>query len=266
MSAMSSKTQRVGQKDQKIRKEEIGVFRTPYLLIFPIFLSQSSALLPGCSSPPPKVAPVVAPPPPPPPHRAMGVSSELGQIDEAATIKTFDRVRPALMKCYTTGLDRLEYLAGDVKFFMRVKADGHVHWVFMQQSSIGDRATEKCMLDVLTATQWPLPEGGEAEVHQGLGFDAPQGVRPPTSWSTDRVAAALGKHAKDFAACKGGESGSFNVTAYVAKKGAAGRVLAAGGAASTTLAADKIDCLLDVVTAMKLPSPGSYPAKVSFSL
>ena len=244
--------------------------KPPYLLIFPIFLFNSSLLLLGCSAPPPKVVEVAPPPPPPPPHRGMGVSAELGQIDEAATIKTFDRVKPALMKCYATGLDRLDYLAGDVKFFLRVQQDGHVHWVFMQESSIGDRVTEKCMLDVLTATQWPLPEGGEAEVHQGIGFDAPQGVRPPTSWSTDRVAAALGKHAKDFAACKGGESGSFNVTAYVEQKGAAGHVLA--GVGSTAPTKDALRgrqgrlSASDVGPAMKLPSPGSYPAKVSFTL
>jgi hypothetical protein len=266
MSAMSSQTQRVGQKDQKFRKDENRVFGPSYLLIFPIFLFHSSALLLGCSAPPPKVVEVAPPPPPPPPHRTMGMSAELGQIDEGATVKTFDRVRPALMSCYTAGLERLEYLSGDVKFFMRVKADGHVHWVFMQETTLGDRVTEKCMLDVLTSTQWPLPEGGEAEVHQGLGFDPPQGVRPPTSWGTDRVAAALGKRAKDFATCKAGVSGSFQVTAYVEHKGAGGHVLAAGSTAPNTASADKVDCLLGVVNDLKLPSPGSYPAKVGFTL
>ena len=196
----------------------------------------------------------------------MGMSAELGENDEAATIKTFDRVRPALMSCYTAGLDRLDYLSGDVKFFLRVKADGHVHWVFMQETTLGDRLTEKCMLDVLTATQWPLPEGGEAEVHQGLGFDPPNGVRPPTSWGSDRVAAALAKRGKDFAACRGSATGIFQVTAYVEQKGAGGHVLASGATAPNAASADKVDCLLGVVNDLKLSSPGSYPAKVGFTL
>ena len=223
--------------------------------------------LAACGGPPPKPPEVAAAPPlPRPSGPRLGMTAELGQIDEAATIKTFDRVRPTLMSCYTAGLGRLEYLAGDVKFFMRVKADGHVHWVFLEQTTLGDRTTEKCMLDALTATQWPLPEGGEAEVHQGLGFDPPPDARPPTSWGSDRVAAALGKHAKDVAACKQGDSGTFQVTAYVEHKAPGGHILSSGSTAPTAASAGKVDCLLGVVNELRVPSPGSYPAKVSFTL
>jgi hypothetical protein len=194
------------------------------------------------------------------------MTAELGEIDEAATKKTFDRLSPALMACYTSGLTKLEYMSGDVKFYLRVKADGHVRWVFLEQTSLGDRDTETCMLGVLSSASWPLPEGGEAEVHHDLGFDAPQGVRAPTSWSSDRVANAIGQKTTAVTACKQHGSGTFQVTAYVAPHGGAGHVVAAGATAPSATGADDVDCLLGVVKSMKLPSPGSYPAKVAFSL
>jgi hypothetical protein len=193
------------------------------------------------------------------------MSSELGEIDEAATRKTFDRVKPALMRCYTAGLERVEYLAGDIKFYIRVKQDGHLRWGFVEQSTLGDRKTESCMVGVLGDTQWPLPEGGEAEVHHGMGFDAPSNVRAPTDWSPDRVAAAVGKQGDAIAACRQHGSGSIQVTAYVAPDHGAGRVLAAGASAPSSDAASDIDCVLGVVRGMKVPSPGSYAAKVTFS-
>ncbi len=194
------------------------------------------------------------------------MSAELGEIDEAATKKTFDRIRPALMRCYTTGLERLDYLSGDVKFYIRVKADGRLHWAFFEQSTIGDRQTEQCMLGVLGDTQWPIPDGGEAEVHTGLGFDAPSGVRAPSDWSADRVAQAVAQKGDAASACKKHGSGTFQVTAYVGSDHGSGHVLAAGAAAPNAASAPDVDCVLGVVRGMKLPSPGSYPAKVSFSL
>jgi hypothetical protein len=200
------------------------------------------------------------------PRRGAGLqmSAELGQIDEAATAKAFDHAGTALKRCYTDGLARVEYLAGDVKFYLRVKADGHLRWGFVEQSTLGDRDTESCMLGVLTATQWPLPEGGEAEIHQGLGFDAPSDVRPPTSWSPDKLTAALNKKAGELAACKHG-TGTYQLTAYVEPTKDAGRVQAVGAASPNEKAAADVDCLLGVIRTMKLPSPGSYAAKVAFS-
>ena len=126
------------------------------------------------------------------------------------------------------------------------------------------------MIDVVKATTWPLPEGGEAEVHSGLGFDPPSDVRPPSQWGAERVALALGPKAKDVNACKRHGAGTFHVTAYVGPAPKpphnAGLVLTAGAAAPGAPAAEDLDCLLGVVRRMQLPSPGSYPVKVSFPL
>jgi hypothetical protein len=123
------------------------------------------------------------------------------------------------------------------------------------------------MLGVMAGAQWPSPEGGEAEIHQAIGFDAPMGVRLPTDWTADRLTVAVDKASHGVAACKQHGSGSFAVTAYVhSQKGGIGKILAAGAAAPTKESDADIDCLVGVVQKMKVPSPGSYAAKVSFSL
>jgi hypothetical protein len=226
------------------------------------------AVLAGCASaPPPPVLVAPAPPPPPTVRPRMAATAELGQIDDAATNKMFVTLRPALMQCYSSGRERLEFLQGDVKFYFRVRADGTTRWAFLEQSTLGDRYTEKCMLSVVLGARWPLPEDGEAEVHQGLGFDAPTGVRPPADWSAEHVMKAIDKASHGVAQCKQHASGSFSMTAYVhSQKGGIGKVLAAGAAAPTKEGDADIDCLVGVVEKMKVPSPGSYAAKVSFSL
>jgi hypothetical protein len=220
----------------------------------------------GGSTPPPVTAPEPEAPAPVRHGPRLAVQGELGEIDQAATEKTFGRLGPTFMKCYQEGQGRVEYLSGDVKFFLRVAVDGSAKWVFLEQSTLGDRETERCMLDAIRGAHWPQPTGGEAEVHKGLGFDAPGNVRPPFEWNPDRVAEALGKHGDLADKCKEGASGTFHVTAYVTPHGKGGKVLAVGVAPPSSDGEDKIDCLVDVVKKMKMPSPGSWAAKVSFVL
>jgi hypothetical protein len=221
----------------------------------------------GGSEPPPQ-----APEPPPNisqarPHKPhMSVSTELGQIDPAQADAAFKKLQPALMGCYQDTQKRVDFLGGDVKFFLRVAQDGTAKWAYLEDATLGDRATERCMLDLAMGARWPTPEGGEAEVHQSMGFDPPGNVRAPADWSPDRVASAIGMHAADVAKCKAGASGAFRVTAYVEPQGKSGKVAAAGVAPPNQDGEGKADCIVDVVKKMKMPSPGSYAAKVSFTL
>jgi hypothetical protein len=219
----------------------------------------------GGSEPPPK-APESEAPPPARQAPKLHMESELGEIDSQATEATFVRLEPTLMQCYQAGQRRIEFLSGDAKFFLRVGIDGAARWVFLEESTLGDRDTERCMLDAVRSARWPQPQGGEAEVHKPLGFDAPANVRSPVDWSADRVAAALGKHQADLDKCKEGLAGSFHVTAYVQPHGRGGHVEAAGVAPPSQQGEEKIDCIVDVVKKMHVPSPGSYAAKVNFIL
>jgi len=196
---------------------------------------------------------------------APSVSQELGEIDLKDAERAIQKVQPQILGCQKQAASHLEYLSGDFRVFARIDADGHVRWSYFEESSIGDRATEKCILDALAHAPWPKPRGGEAEVRKGLAFDAGD-AREPTAWASDKMFDAIASAQKSIDKCKAGTSGNFAVTAYVVPDGKNGKVEAAGIAPPNKEGEAKVDCLVDVVKSMRVPSPGSYAAKVSFKL
>jgi hypothetical protein len=194
------------------------------------------------------------------------VSQELGSIDPNAVERTFDHLQNKIQGCFKSGASRIEYLEGDVSVFLRIGQDGHAKYTYFEDSTVGDRDTEKCLLDVVASADWPKPQGGEAEVRKSFGFEASGDVRAPTAWNSDKIAASIGKASDAIAKCKGGVSGSFKGAAYIEPDGKKGKVQAAGLASPSKDGIDKIDCLLGVITNLSVPSPGSYAAKVSFAL
>jgi len=236
----------------------------------------------------------------------LQMSQELGSIDQKLVEKTFaGLVQGPLENCHKQGRDRVEVLTGDVKVFLRIDGNGRVKYGYFEDSTLGDRDTEKCVLGVFSSASWPKPEGGEAEVRSGFGW-GPGGEREPTSWSSDKVTTALAesKHVRaDVSKCKGSVKGDFRATAYVESgapehaddeaaqasheskakpaakpKGGStakpsgggggehGHFVAIGIAPPNKEGAEKVDCMVEALKHLTLPSPGSYVAKVTFSL
>ena len=194
---------------------------------------------------------------------ALKVRSELGSVDSGAVTRTFGALDDKFMGCQKEALDRIEVLSGSVKFFVRIGEDGAARWTYFESSELGDRVTEKCLLDAVMAARWPKPDGGDAEARYGMELPL-QSTRPASAWTSDKVARALGKHGDAIDRCKAGANASFHATMYVAP---GGKVLGAGVATSAKDGAERIDCLADALRAIKgLPSPGSWPAKVDFDL
>ncbi|HZU82471.1 MAG TPA: hypothetical protein VE987_06130 [Polyangiaceae bacterium] len=219
----------------------------------------------GCgeSEPPPRTPE----PPPPLPQRAVPLvaktSQELGNVDPASVKRAFATLDDKFMECQRHALDRVEVLAGTAKFFLRIGADGSAKWSYLEESRLGDRDTERCLIDAVMAARWPKPDGGDAEVRYSMELPL-QSARPPNDWSADKVGAALGKASEALDKCKAGGSTSFRATMYV---GPGGKVLAAGVDMSSKDGEEQADCLVKALMKMKgLPSPGSWPAKVSFAL
>jgi hypothetical protein len=217
------------------------------------------------------------------------VQQELGSIDERGVASTFDRLSGSLQKCQADGRARVEYLAGDVKVYLRIDSNGHVKYGWFEESSLGDRDTERCIFDVFKNATWPKPIGGEAEVRHGFGFDPAGERQPTTTWGPEKVVNAVEETKdvkKDVQKCKAGVKGDFKLTAYVVqddsppkhapKKGAkpdkhekdkhGGKFQAIGVAAPNKEAAEKVDCVVDALKSLELPSPGSYAVKVQFLL
>jgi hypothetical protein len=154
-------------------------------------------------------------------------------------------------------------LGGDVKLFLRIGEDGRVKYGFLEDSSLGDADTERCIMQVLTEAQWPKPDGGEAEVRNGFGFDPAGDARSPIDWSSDKLAPALGKN-DALQKCTSGVDAKFKVTVYVTP---GGKIQAAGVSTSSKEGVEKLDCIVDAIKGMKgVPSPGSWAAKTSFFL
>jgi hypothetical protein len=285
-----------------------GVLRSFSIL----FVISSCALIAcGGSKPPPKTEETAKDETPKKNEGGGGpsVAQELGSIDQRAVEQTFAKLETKLEGCHKQGRDRVEYLSGDMKVLLRIGQDGKVKYSYFDESTIGDRETEKCILDLFGATDWPKPQGGEAEVRNGFGWSA-GGERQPTPWGAEKVSAALDddKEAKSaIAKCKAGVSGDFRVTAYVepgeveghhgSGKGAAtstgkgpakgggkkggkkgdkkgpghggehgGKFKSLGVAPPGKEGADKVDCIVEALKGLSLPSPGSYAAKVTFPI
>jgi hypothetical protein len=194
---------------------------------------------------------------------SLKTRSELGTVDPNVVSSTFHKLQGQLASCFAQGQQRIDTLAGNVKFFVRIGEDGRAKWTYLEESDLGDRDTEKCLLDAVMSARWPKPDGGgDAEARHAMEFPA-QG-RPATDWSSDKIAAALGKNGDAIDECKSGTSATFRATMYV---GRGGQVLGAGVQTSSRDGAEKCDCLAQALQKLKgLPSPGSWPAKVSFGL
>jgi hypothetical protein len=213
--------------------------------------------------------PVARQPEPAPPEQTkargsgLAVQNELGTIDPEAVKRVFRSLDERFMACQKRGLERVEVLAGNVKFSLRIGADGQAKWAYVPESDLGDRATESCLVDVVMGSSWPKPDGGDAEAQYAMELPL-QATRPANDWSSERVTQTLLKHATAIDQCKAGTAAPFHATMYVAP---GGRVLSASVTAGGKDDQSKADCLSDLLGKLKsLPSPGSWPAKVSFSL
>jgi hypothetical protein len=213
--------------------------------------------------PPPQALEQEAKPESKPQGPAIQVSSELGTVDPAVVKRAFSSHSAEFEKCQAKGLEHLEVLAGGVKFFLRIGHDGSAKYAYLSESDLGDRDTEKCLLDVVMRASWPQPQGG-GEAEATYSMDLPLQGRAPNDWAVDKVTHALGSVGSAADRCKGGVGGTFHVTMYV---GEGGKVLAAGIAAPSKDGEEKSDCIVKAVKGMHgLPTPGTWPAKVTFGL
>jgi hypothetical protein len=194
----------------------------------------------------------------------MSATSEIGALNEDAVSRTFERAQSGLLQCLRKGAERVELLGGEVAFFVSVDQTGHAAEVRLEHSTLGDRATEQCMLSVLSRREWPKPVGGHTGVaRKSMAFEMPNDVRAPVDWAPDDVAETISGLQTQARTCTGGTGNTFQVTAYIDTNGSP---LSVGVASADGTSGSATDCLVAAVMGTKFRSPGSYPAKVSFEL
>jgi hypothetical protein len=193
----------------------------------------------------------------------ISMSSEIGGLDEDKVNAAFEASLSGLQRCLQQGSSRVEFLGGQVSFFVKIDTAGKVDGAYLEKSTLGDRDTEKCMLDALRSRKWPKPVGGEHGLaRKSFDFDPPNDVRPPADYDQDHLSKGLGKISDKVASCKGAK-GSYEATIYVATDGS---VLAASVTPPDELGEESVDCLVSTLKGASFPSPGSWPAKVTFAL
>jgi hypothetical protein len=218
----------------------------------------------GCSSAPPP--PPVAPPPPAPksaprpaPKASPTAESEIGGLNEEAMEKAFTALGGTIQNCLETGMQRVVTLGGQFKLALRIDRRGAARWAYLRESTLGDRDTEKCVLDAARAATWPRPLGGEGLAEKAYDFDAQVA---PVALDTKRVRIEIARARKAAAACRQGVDGAFLATAYVRPDG---RVLSAGVAPPNEQGEDVADCVVDAIRKTRFRPIGSR-AKVSFEI
>lgn len=215
---------------------------------------------------PPAEVPKVETQPDSGPRRAAlpSIEAELGALDQGKVKAAFQKSQDRLMACYTQGAQRLAYLSGEVKFFVRVGRDGSARRAYLEESTLGDRATERCMLEVLKGVTWPRPEGGEGEARNSLSFSPGDDERMPVAWSAEQLGAPYKNARTKLQQCrKSAGAKPLKATFYVETDG---KPAAVGVAVADERGEEAVDCVVAALSSIKFPSPGSFASKVTVTI
>ncbi len=188
------------------------------------------------------------------------MESEIGGMNAEAVERAFAELATPMLVCVTTRSQRLKELGGTFVVSLRIDREGHARWAYLDQSTLGDREAERCIVDLARSAAWPRPVGGEGLASRSFHVE-PAAV--PVAWESKRIKSALKHAAHSFARCRKGAVGSFVATAYIRPNG---RVATAGIAPPDADAEDEADCLADAVGKMRFGSPGRRAAKVTFEV
>jgi len=173
-------------------------------------------------------------------------------------------LEPRMMKfsrCVQKRSGDVEWVSGAMAFEFKIALSGAVASVYPKQSSMGDRETERCMLEVAQGTRFPAPHGGEAEFSWSLEVPLDSDIRAPVPWTAAQAGAVVSERGPELSARCG--AGPYDLTAYVDVEG---KVVAVGGAVQSEASAQQLDCVTQAVQGWVFPSPGSYAAKLNFQV
>jgi hypothetical protein len=190
--------------------------------------------------------------------------SEIGGLDESRVKQTFERSASKLSTCFNQGTQRIPYLSGEVRFVVRVKKDGSPRWAFVNESTLGDRTAEDCMLSVLRGLSFPKPQGGEGIAENSFTFEPSADTRAPLTWSPEQLGAPFRKAQPTLSKCRtGAGAGALKATIYIDTDG---KPIAIGASSADHRGEAAIGCVVSTLKGITFPSPGSYASKVSVTI
>jgi hypothetical protein len=145
---------------------------------------------------------------------------------------------------------------------VRVKKDGSARWIYVKDSSLGDHETEACMVGVLKAVKWPEPiDGEEGILENGFEFAPGSEERMPVDWTPDQLGAKFRDARPKLTQCRSDAgTGPLKATLYIDTEGKAGGI---GVSTSDEKGEGAIRCVIETLSGLTFPSPGSFASKVS---
>jgi hypothetical protein len=167
----------------------------------------------------------------------------------------------ALQKCFIRRYKQNEYLAGTMRLAFVVRVDGTVKTVEPVASDVGDRDTEKCVLEVGRKTRFPAPQGGEAEFTWSFTIDPLDGAHTADVLTDVLAADAVTEQRPSLDACD--PVSGMVVTAYV---DGAGAVVTAGSSAPANTAPEVLDCVALQLRSWVFPALGPPMRKFTLTV
>jgi hypothetical protein len=222
-------------------------------------IAVAASLLPACAAA--KPAPVIADAAPVTEKVDRGptsMESEIGGLNEEAMDRAFASLE--VQRCLSEGGARLSAIGGEFKLRLRITRDGGARWAYVSESTLGDRATEKCLLDLVRGRSWPKPLGGEGLAEKAFAIDAPTA---PVLLEEKKMLPDVARARAAAAKCRHGIAGSFFATVHVRPDG---HVSAAGVAPPNERGEDAVDCVVEALLKLRFSPSAPRAAKVSFEI
>ncbi len=215
----------------------------------------------GCAAAPPPRASIVeaAPTVEKIDTGASFYESEIGGMNEYAVDDAFKRLSGRIQGCLETGTSRVEALGGAFTVSFRVDRKGGTRWAYMKSSTLGDRATESCVLEIVRNQPWPKPLSGEGLAQKTFEIEP---SAAPKVVDAKRVSGVVKLARTRTASCRKGVRGAFLATAYLEPNG---RVRAVGMAPPDEKGESVVDCFVDEIHKLKFSGSGKL-AKVTFEI
>lgn len=215
-------------------------------------------VLAGCAGATAAESPVTAPEPMKIDRGPTSMESEIGGMNEDAVADAFAALERHVLGCVRRGSERVREIGGHFVLSLRIDKQGQARWAYLSESTLGDRETEKCVLELARGQAWPKPVGGEGLATRAFEIDP---GTEPVSWEAKRIRSTVGAAREKLGRCKKGLEGSFVATAYVSPNG---RVLSAGVAPPSESGEEAADCIARAIEKLRFGSPGRRAAKVTF--
>lgn len=188
---------------------------------------------------------------------------DIGGLSQEDVEEQFQALRPRLIDCVRRASSRLSWIGGRVSLRMRIDRAGAVRWAYLNDTTLGDRDTERCVLQVVQSRSWPRPLSGEGLAETSFDVDP---AEPPVAWPKYKTNALAQRASAATRKCRKGIAGDFHATAYV---DARGEVLAAGVSPPNERGEEASDCIAEALRDLRvggLVADQSAAAKVSFRI